>query len=259
MQYTQDYDGTIVPAQLTYNVPPATSGGPVISWPSLVYPYVKSAGIFVCPSADDQLFRADSKKITFNGAPSNKMYTGITDPKQGTPPGSPTGNAGDGSTPSLSVVPRLSYGRNVIPVGTQANNTSWVAVNGGRVTNSGKSYSAFANLTDKQKSGWVAASTGADISEADVADTAGTIHFVDAMTGAVPAGTEFTDPRNNGNSIRGIQQDVRTDMYPDDTASKVAYRHNDGFVILYGDGHSGWKKWGSTTPCMWTIQDDTCN
>jgi prepilin-type processing-associated H-X9-DG protein len=62
-----------------------------------------------------------------------------------------------------------------------------------------------------------------------------------------------------GGSMRGLQQEIRTDMFNDATPSKVAGRHNGGFVILYGDGHSGWKKWGSSTPCQWTIQEITAS
>ena len=59
--------------------------------------------------------------------------------------------------------------------------------------------------------------------------------------------------------MRGLQQDIRTDMFNNDTPSKVAPRHFGGFVVLYGDGHSGYRHWGQSTPCMWTIQDDQCN
>ena len=162
---------------------------------------------------------------------------------------------GHSASMALSLVPRLSYGRNVIP--TQSVGTPpWGAVTSGRATNQNQQYSAA--FIAKPKSGFVSTTTSTEVTDADVKEPAGTIHFVDAMTGAVPSASEFGDPRNNGNSIRGIQQDIRTDMYNNATASKVAYRHTDGFVILYGDGHSGWKRWGSTTPCQWTIQEDTC-
>ncbi len=72
-------------------------------------------------------------------------------------------------------------------------------------------------------------------------------------------GTTASSSASYGDSLRGIQQDTRTDMYSDDEPSKVDARHNGGYVVLYGDGHSGWKKWGSSTPCQWTIQDDVCN
>ena len=245
IQYTQDYDGVIVPAQN------GTQGTNLVSWPSLIFPYVKSEGVYVCPSSDNTPFRPDSR---INNT-SNRMYTGQTDPSHdGTVAISsfPAGISGDGSDPSFNKVPRLSYGRNLIPT---TSGTPWGAVTGGRTTNSGKTYSA--SFTATPKSGFVGSGTTTDISESEIQDSAGTIHIMDAMTGAA-GGTGFSDPLNLGSSIRGIQQDIRTDMYNDGTASKVAYRHNEGFVVLYGDGHSGWKKWGSTTPCMWSIQDDTC-
>src|SRR3954447_21591077 len=42
--YTSDYDGMIVPSNLGV-------AGRTTSWPSLLFPYVKNEGIFVCPSA----------------------------------------------------------------------------------------------------------------------------------------------------------------------------------------------------------------
>ena len=88
--------------------------------------------------------------------------------------------------------------------------------------------------------------------DAQIEDPAGTIHIMDSMTGA----TGTADPCIQGNSIRGIQQEIRTDRYPDQTASKVAYRHSGGFVSLHGDTHAKWHKWGSTKAADWSIQSD---
>lgn len=240
MQYTQDYDGAIVPSQ---NGPT----GSIVSWPTLIYPYVKNTEVFVCPAADEAVFKPDNHLVT-----TTKSYIGVTNPKLANPDGSAS-VTGDGSDVGHSQVPRLSYGRNLIPT---TNGTPWGAITGGRATNAGQTYSS--SFTAIPKSGFVGTGTTSDITESDVVEPANTIHIMDAMTGTVLGGGTFNDPHNLGNSIRGIQQDIRTDMYPDDTASKVAYRHFGGFVLLYGDGHAGWKKWGSTTPCMWTIQADTC-
>jgi len=38
-------------------------------------------------------------------------------------------------------------------------------------------------------------------------------------------------------------------------ASKVAMRHNRGFVALYGDGHAKWRRYGASKSCEWAIQD----
>src|SRR4051794_18856382 len=43
--YTQDYDEMIVPSQ-------NGSGATLVSWPSMIQPYIKSAEVFVCPDAN---------------------------------------------------------------------------------------------------------------------------------------------------------------------------------------------------------------
>src|ERR1700712_5328780 len=48
-QYTIDYDPTIVPAQINYG----PSNTLPVSWPTLIYPYVKAKEVFVCPGAND--------------------------------------------------------------------------------------------------------------------------------------------------------------------------------------------------------------
>jgi prepilin-type processing-associated H-X9-DG protein len=87
--------------------------------------------------------------------------------------------------------------------------------------------------------------------EAGIEEPATTIHIMDAWTGS-----NSSDPRTLGNSIRGITAADRTDMFKDDTASKVASRHFDGFNALYGDGHAKFRRWGSTQPAEWTVQTD---
>jgi len=228
--YSQDFDGVIVPSQTG-----STVTGPLVSWPSLIYPYVKNEGVFVCPAANDDIFTPDPAYIhTAAGPATTKKYTGVTSSAYTntfTPP-----TLGDGSDPTLIKVNRLSYGRNLIPDLT----SSWTTTN----------FKTGANT----KSGFVGGGTTKEITESDVQDPAGTIHIMDAITGNGGS----PDPRSLGNSIRGISEELRTDHYPNDQASKVDYRHNGGFVILYGDGHSGWRKYGSTKACDWSIQSDTC-
>ncbi len=231
--YSQDYDELIVPSQ-------NGSGVNLVSWPSIIYPYIKSADVFVCPDGSDGGQAADSSQV----AASTRLYVGAT---------TTTGGYGaDGSDPSKCLVPRLSYTRNLIPT---TNGSPWNAINAGRVTNNGKSYPGFADPATSPKSGWVGTGTTYSRSLADVADPAGTIHIVDGMAGGAPP----ADSKTYGGSMRGLQQDIRTDMFNDATPSKVAGRHRGGFVVLWGDGHSTYRRWGTTTPCMWTIQDDTCN
>lgn len=39
-------------------------------------------------------------------------------------------------------------------------------------------------------------------------------------------------------------------------ATAMGYRHNDGFNLVFCDGHAKWYKAGSTTQAMWTIAED---
>lgn len=208
--YATDYDGIMPPSQL-----PST--GANVSWPTMLFPYVKNEGIFVCPSGEPSLV---SRSL---GSGVTRSYCGITD----TAYVPNTFNLhGDGSTRPLGLVNRLSYGRNLIP-NTMA---SW----------------ATPGFYNGNKSGFVQTGTTLSVSDAEVDAPSTTIHIVDS----------WTTQCFQGNSIRGIQQEIRTDRFSNATASKVAYRHNNGFLALYGDGHARWIKWGSTKATDWTIQSD---
>ncbi len=239
--YAQDFDECVVPSQN------GAQGTNLSSWPTLIQPYIKNAGVFVCPGADETPAFADSQYIATSP---KRAYVGIT---VNAPTASPP-VAGDGSDINMSLVPRLSYGRNLIPT-TNGTPDPWFNILANKVCNNGKTYPGFVDPSNRTKSGWVGKGTTSEVTLADVKDPAGTIHIMDAMAG----GTDATTSPAYGGSMRGIQYDQRTDMWNDAGASKVALRHSGGFVILWGDGHSSWKKWGSTNPCMWTIQDDTCN
>ncbi|BDI29731.1 hypothetical protein CCAX7_17820 [Capsulimonas corticalis] len=230
LMYTQDYDEAIVPSSNS------------ASWPTMIYSYIKNAQVFVCPSANDTLTGGDTKYV-----PGTNKFTGVA-VTVGT-------TAGDGSPTSISLVPRLSYARNLIPT-TNGTPDPWHNIIALRPCSNGKTYPGFVDYVSNLKSGWVGKGTTFTRTMADIADPAGTIHIVDGMVSPLALSpTTF----NQGPSMRGLQYDNRTDMFNDATYSKVAYRHTGGFVVLYGDGHSGYKKWGTTTPCMWTIQDDQCN
>lgn len=150
-------------------------------------------------------------------------YCGVTD-SNATP--NTFNQGGDGSTLGSELVHKLSYGRNLIPT------NAW----------------ATAGFTGGDKSGFVTTSTTLSVNDADVAEPATTIHIFDA----------WTQQCYTGNSMRGIQQEIRTDHYPNNTFSKVARRHFDGFNALFGDGHAKFLRWGTTTACMWSIQSDSC-
>ncbi|HEU4753946.1 MAG TPA: DUF1559 domain-containing protein [Armatimonadota bacterium] len=206
--YATDYDGYMPPSQL----PPT---GANVSWPTMLFPYVKNEGIFVCPSGEKGIVaRSLGNSVT-------QSYCGITDTNN-VP--NRFGLHGDGSTMPLGLVNRLSYGRNLIPT------NAW----------------STAGFTGGDKSGFVTTGTTLSVHEAQIEDPAGTIHIMDA----------WTTQCDQGNSIRGIQQEIRTDHFSNGTASKVAYRHNGGFMALFGDGHARWVKWGTTKAKDWSIQQD---
>ena len=69
LMYTQDYDESIVPSQN------GISGVNLVSWPTIIQPYIKNAGVFVCPSASETPQAPDSKYIN-NTA--NRRYMGVT-------------------------------------------------------------------------------------------------------------------------------------------------------------------------------------
>ena len=243
IQYAQDFDGYMPPATLPQSDSSSggcTTGTPVYSWPTLMFAYVKSEQVFVCPSGEETpVSKADL--LTFGTGPTTKKYVGVT--KDGTS----TSFTGDGSTLSVELVHKLSYGRNLIPdTGPTTPIAGCVFASSLGWSNTGRTAGFWSDTN--HKSGYVTTSTTASVLDAGVEDPAGTIHIVDAMTGAT------SDPSNNGSSIRGIQQDIRTDLFTTDTASKPGNRHFDGFNALYGDGHVKFRKWGSTRPGEWTIQ-----
>ena len=212
-QYKNDYDGYY---------PPATIGSsPTYSYPTLIFPYVKSEGVFVCPSGETN--------------PSTKDIVGGTRKYCGSV-------VGDGSTNTVELVHRLSYSRNMIPSRTSS---AWM---GGRTPSWNSSVA-----TNPAKSGFVGDSGNA-LNEAAVEEPSTTIHIFDAWAGTAT----LTDCENGNlsNSLRTISEEVRTDHSVSDDASKVASRHFDGFNALYGDGHVKWRKWGSTKGEDWTIQAD---
>jgi prepilin-type N-terminal cleavage/methylation domain-containing protein/prepilin-type processing-associated H-X9-DG protein len=229
IQYAQDFDGYMPPSQL--GADPA-----LYSWPTLMFPYIKSAQVFVCPSGEvSPTAFGNTLNVGTGSTPSAKPYVGITDSQYTNSFNSPP-LGGDGTTVTLSQVPRLSYGRNLIP-DTPAAWPNRGATAGFRTTGG--------------KSGFVTTGTTTSMLDSGIEEPATTIHLTDAW-----AGSTNSEPRSLGNTIRGITEAHRTDMFKDDTASKVASRHFDGFNALYGDGHVKFRRWGSTRPSEWTVQAD---
>lgn len=195
--------------------------GRTTSWPSLLHPYIKNEGIFTCPSGE----RGATTRST--GGTTTGTFFGVTETGCG-------GNAtvrGDGSDMPQGTVNRLSYGRNHIP----PNCARWVTPG----FCSGNNKNGFAGPGGSQDT----------IHEAAVEEPAGTIHIVDSWV-ASSAGC------GAGDSIRNIHFELRTDHVNGSQPSKVANRHMEGFVAVFGDGHAKWIRWGSTTAAMWSVQSD---
>ena len=235
MQYENDSDNFTVPSQSALGGPTTAN---LASWPTLIFPYVKSEGVFVCPDGSP----SEATDTSLMNAPVGASYCGLT---RDTADVYSYGNEGDGSTKDVRQVHALSYGLNVIP--SQTGSAAAPVICGAWQT------PGFCTPADI-KSGYVSTATTAGLSEAQIQDPAGTIRIADTMTQTSTAG-KFSC--GLGNSIRGIQTEDRTDRSKTATASKIAFRHNKGFVALYGDGHAKWRRFGASKPCEWSVQDDS--
>jgi prepilin-type processing-associated H-X9-DG protein len=232
MQYAQDFDGW-TPGSVTYTGASNTSPGS--SWPSTIFPYVKSGQLFACPSSGG----GESIKSDIMPGSTRAYCDASTNGDEDTPAA---------RTAGLVKVDSLSYGMNLI----LSNN--WTTAN----------FNCSGSRTDTctpgpygQKSGFVNPNglISWGLYEPAIEDSAGTIRVFDSMAGST------SNPNCTvGNSIRAINAEQRTDRIynvpADATASKVAGRHFVGFNALYGDGHVKWRKWGTTTPNEWSIQSD---
>ncbi len=222
LMYSQDYDEMIVPQEVAF-------GKGVVAWPSLLYPYIITAqsnasrSVFSCPSAADSfvLSKPPNPAYIKVGTGIGKCFTyGDT-------------TSGDGTINAYSttyVKPgQLSLSRNTIA------STGWKTA------------------WSSPRFGYLPVS-GISIAQSQVEDPSGTIQFFDAMTGtlsAVPISLA-----GSGRAMNRIINEGSTDHFLDAETTKPTYRHSGGFNAVYGDGHARWRKYGSTTPCEWTIQAD---
>ncbi|HEX9996937.1 MAG TPA: DUF1559 domain-containing protein [Abditibacterium sp.] len=222
VQYSQDYDSW-TPGSVNDDR----------SWVNRVFPYVKSAQLFSCPSGEEQKTRRNNVL----GPASTRNYCGL-------PPG-------DGSDVLALVIPgvRLSYGLNNIQENDGGTTYGWVTAGFQEPFGSTGPNGPKTGFTQPGRS----ASVG--IFEPSVEDPTGTIRIFDGWTGLGGA-TNVTCSWNSAQNLRAIGHENRTDRYLTDAPSKVASRHFDGFNALYGDGHVKWRKWGSTTANEWTVQSD---
>jgi prepilin-type N-terminal cleavage/methylation domain-containing protein/prepilin-type processing-associated H-X9-DG protein len=237
MQYAQDFDGW-TPGSVTYGQPAPIAGGTAgRSWPSMIFPYVKSDQLFACPTGAAE----STETVKTHAMPaSTRGYCGIS-----------TNGDVDDSTGTLAARTEvsqlkngLSYGMNLIL------STSWTTGGFDAVGSDPRTATPGPNGF---RTGFINPNATASIGmfEPAVEDSAGTIRVFDSW-----AGSTVYPNCSVGSSIRAISGEDRTDRYLNDTASKVASRHFDGFNALYGDGHVKWRKWRTTTANEWSIQAD---
>lgn len=212
------------------------------SWPSIIFPYIKTDAVFVCPSSKAGMY--DLQPQTY--LKTSRSYTQATDSD-----GSTTTNMNDGSK-NWFVRDGLSYGRNFM------GSSNWTT------TAFDASVTYVSPSNDTRRTGFnergSSPDVGAGINEAQVEDPTGTIAVFDNMSG-----------NNTGTNMIGITTEMQTDRFTQDGSSqtvngvssgsdtiprKVSARHLEGFNALYGDGHVKWRKWGSTQPNEWSIQND---
>ncbi len=222
LMYSQDYDEMIVPQEVAF-------GKGVVAWPSLLYPYIITAhsnasrSVFSCPSAADSFVLSKPPNPAYI-----KVGTGIG--KCFTYGDTTSGDSTDDAYSTTYVKPgQLSLSQNTIA------STGWKT------------------LWSSPRFGYRPVA-GISIAQSQVEDPSGTIQFFDAMTGtlsAVPISLA-----GSGRAMNRIINEGSTDHFLDAETTKPTYRHSGGFNAVYGDGHARWRKYGSTTPCEWTIQAD---
>jgi len=231
LQYSQDYDEMVLPQLMgdTY-------------WPSLAMPYMGGSagkygtGVFACPTAGNTVgarwSAPDPRCVDVNQGSKKKGYCQAT--------------TGDGSistaTTGSQAVGRLCYARNAL------RSDQWISSKGPGVFNAVKTTSPRFGFNPGTQT------SGRSLTEAQVEDPTGTINIVDGAVGSNFALGSACG--SGGSAMVTLDSEANLDYAPDAETAKPAYRHSGGFNALYGDGHTHWKKYGSTTPCDWSVQAD---
>ncbi len=233
VMYVQEADEVEVPQQV---IIPSTPRNITRTWPSILNPYIGGTGtqdaanladtkqyVFTCPSASHSQSSPDTQYVSNTPA---RTFCGAT---------TGDGSSNDPANPSPG---QLSYSMNVIypKRWTASGRQGWRTAN------------FAADSANRFGYNPVGTATGSSVSAAQVQDPSGTIHFFDAMASTC-----------DSTSMLRIVNEVQTDRFTDSETVKPAYRHRGGFNAVFGDGHVKYLRYGSTTPCMWSIQDDNAD
>jgi prepilin-type N-terminal cleavage/methylation domain-containing protein/prepilin-type processing-associated H-X9-DG protein len=186
LMYIQDYDEVYTPCYVWG--PPNFNATSRYWWPDLLYPYIKNADIFRCPSD-----RNPNQNWSQNTPQANVRWCSYSM--------NAINNAASRWTSPLSVT----------RTGVRMNITLPNSFSGG---------------------------TGVNIPIARLDEPADTIFLVETNSGIQPE----------------IWRDLQTDYSNADP--RIPRRHNEGFNIVWADGHAKWVRFGATKPWQWTVQTD---
>jgi prepilin-type N-terminal cleavage/methylation domain-containing protein/prepilin-type processing-associated H-X9-DG protein len=217
-QYTQDYDGRIVPPRIDGKNPVNHTGEP--TWADRLFPYVKNTQIYLCPSdTKKRLMRLQSwgtADVQYASYVINGMLPNWQNGGAGTNFSCAVGSPGGGSTGVNAYSGFLQLNKtnptwdlkSALETSIESPATKIFAVDGVHITTSGStSPYVYPYLEQYCKD-------------------------ADSFPGASPIQTE------GGASA----------------TMKTSERHFEGFNALYGDGHVKWMKFGSSNYQNWAIQ-----
>ena len=216
--YAQDYDETYN-SIYTFQ-PPAFNAGCRFWWTELLYPYIKNADVFRCPSLSDKRKVADAPPtVTLQVPYSNYSMNSIsyfTSRKGLRKDGSILDSSKDNPAPTgfqVSLNDPTGYGKGVRMTAVPAPAETIM-------------------ITDHTYSGDPNSST--DKIEPEIWNDC----QVDYAHINVVKGNDFCKNTNP------------------DLVARVPSRHSEGFVTVHADSHAKWYKFGSTKGYMWSVQDD---
>jgi prepilin-type N-terminal cleavage/methylation domain-containing protein/prepilin-type processing-associated H-X9-DG protein len=218
MQYSQDYDEYYVPWATDYGCcgRAANQGGDEANnWPNLIYPYVKSTQVFMCPSDGIDGMKYPGRYYNYNGSLQPKVVT---------------------------------YGSYVMN-GAK----SWKYDTSGSTINciypsptiAEKLYSGFINSLNPPPNRF----PGIKLSEVESPSTK--IYIFDGEG----LGAGYAEFRLANYCTQSDEDGTYSSFEGGTGNRKLtSFRHSGGYNALFGDGHVKWIKYGSSKPENWFIQ-----